>query len=155
MKWIERIYSETDFGKSVATTIAGIIGLIIYIKFNDWVIAAFSLIISFPLFRLIASHIHKKIDNKEKERQEKEKAKNSYKKLSDIEKEVVKAFVENGSCVMTWSQFNQSDLPSSGIESLIQRGILNTSMTADGMKETFVLEESVFDAANSQQNKIK
>lgn len=151
MKWIEHIYSETDFGRSVATTLAGIIGLIVYIKFKDWVIAAFSLIISFPLFRLIASRIHKKFDQKEKERLAEERADNFYSKLSDVEKEVVQAFVENGSCVMTWTQFNQLELPALGSESLIQRGVLNTSMTADAMRETFVLDDVVFDAAKLQE----
>lgn len=151
MKWIERIYSETDFGRSIATTVAGIIGLIVYIKFNDWVIAAFSLIISFPLFRLIASRLHKKIDQKEQERLTQERIDNFYKNLSDVEKEVVQGFVENGSCVMTWSQFNQSNLPSAGSESLIQRGVLDTSMTADAMRETFVLDDAIFDAAMRQE----
>lgn len=93
MKWVERIYSETDFAKSVATTIAGVVGLFIYLKYNDWVIAAFALIILFPLFRLIASHFHKKLDRKGKERLEEEKAERFYKKLSDVEKEVVLKFV--------------------------------------------------------------
>jgi len=44
-KWADRVYSETDFGRSVATSVAGVIGLAVYLIFGDWVIAAFSSII--------------------------------------------------------------------------------------------------------------
>ena len=47
---------------------------------------------------------------------------------------------------MTWTRFNRINLSSSAIESLIERELLNTSVTADGMTETFVLDVSIFDA---------
>jgi len=54
-KWADRVYAETDFGRSVATSGAGVIGLLIYLSYNDWVIAAFSTIIAFPVIRLIST----------------------------------------------------------------------------------------------------
>jgi hypothetical protein len=48
----ERLYSETDSARSIATSGAGIVGLIIYLLQRDWVIAAFSAVIVFPIARL-------------------------------------------------------------------------------------------------------
>lgn len=47
---------------------------------------------------------------------------------------------------MTWGQFNRSKISSSAVETLIQRELLSTSVTADGMTETFVLDVCLFDA---------
>ena len=58
-KWAERIYSESDFGRGVATSISGAIGLSTYLFFNDWVIALFSVMISFPIIRIAASSSYK------------------------------------------------------------------------------------------------
>ena len=53
-RWAERIYEETDLGKSLGTSIAGVAGLIVYETTADWVIAAFVLIIVFPVSRVKA-----------------------------------------------------------------------------------------------------
>ena len=45
-KWVERIYAETDVGRSIATSVAGVIGLSAYLLSTDWVIAAFLSIIA-------------------------------------------------------------------------------------------------------------
>lgn len=153
MKWIELIYSETDFGKSISTTVSGILGLILYLLFSDWVLAAISMIISFPIVRIIANNLHGKIEKKAKKVEEKDIADNLYNELSDNEKEVIKGFIEVDSCVMPWRVFNEMSLPSAGSESLIQRGFLDTSMTADGLRETFVLDTRIYDAARRQQKK--
>lgn len=152
-KWAERIYVETDLGRSVATTGAGIVGLVIYIAFDDWVIAVFSTIISFPVFRLISSWLHEKVSRDKHRRIEKEEAEILYKNLSQGEKDVVQAFVDAEGCVLTWSKTNKMSLRIESIESLIQRGVLFTSVTADGMTETFVLETSVFDIGKSYAEK--
>lgn len=51
---------------------------------------------------------------------------------------------------MTWTQMNNEAAPSAGVESLIHRELLRTSTTADGMRETFVINESIFDIANEK-----
>lgn len=147
MKWFELIYKETNPGKSIATTVSGIIGLVVYNTSSDWVYAVFSLVISFPLVRLISDHFVTKSSVKEKVESIQEKADNYYNNLSDSEKQIVAAFIENDSCVITWRQFNEMNLPSLGCESLLQRGLIETSITADGLKETFVLDSLIFDAA--------
>tara|TARA_R110000782_G_scaffold191537_1_gene281337 strand:+ start:341 stop:808 length:468 start_codon:yes stop_codon:yes gene_type:complete len=148
-KLAERIYIETDFGRSIATTLAGIIGLGVYLAYGDWVIAAFSSVISFPIVRLIASGLHEKATRKKIRRAEREEAEYRYGQMSADEKDVVQYFVEQGGCVLTWSQINNSPLNTTAIESLIQRDLLSTSVTADGMRETFVLDAAMFDAGQA------
>ena len=53
-------------------------------------------------------------------------------------------FVDSGGCVLTWTQMNNSCASQNGVESLIRRGLLSTSVTADGMRETFVLDPNLF-----------
>jgi len=74
-----------------------------------------------------------------------EEAERVYGRLSEHEKAVVQAFVQTGGSVLTWGQVNQLGLPGNGIESLIQREVAWTSMTADGMRETFALDSAIFD----------
>ncbi len=149
-KWADRVYSETDFGRSVATSVAGVIGLAVYLIFGDWVIAAFSSIISFPIIRVISTGLHEKITRRKKHKIEREEAEHIYKQLSNDEKEVVMEFVNAGGSVLTWSQVNNSSLLSSSIESLIQRKILWTSTTADGMRETFAIDSDIFDVGQER-----
>jgi hypothetical protein len=60
---------------------------------------------------------------------------------------VLKAFVDAGGAALTWSQMNRASVAVSAVESLKLRGILDTSVTSDGMTETFVLQTEVFDMA--------
>jgi hypothetical protein len=59
---------------------------------------------------------------------------------------VVQAFVQAGGSVLTWSHINALDLRGPAIESLINRQLLSTDVTADGMRETFVLDLAIFQA---------
>jgi len=151
-KWAERVYTETDFGRSVATFVSGVIGLIVYLTTNDVVIAAFSAIIAFPISRLVSATLHERLMRKKKRRIEAEEAEQTYAQLSEEEKAVIQAFVESGGCVLTWSQTNRLPISSNGIESLIQREVMWTSMTADGMRETFNLATTLFNVGLSKQN---
>lgn len=149
-KWADRIYAENDFGRSVATSFAGVIGLVIYLVTNDWVIAAFSTIISFPIIRLISTGINERIERQKKRNIDKENALHIYNNLSKEEKEVINSYVEAGGSVLTWGQMNNQSVSSAAVESLIQREVLWTSMTADGMRETFALDSNIFDIANEK-----
>tara|TARA_R110002072_G_scaffold271038_1_gene430904 strand:- start:18870 stop:19439 length:570 start_codon:yes stop_codon:yes gene_type:complete len=145
-KWADRIYSETDVSRSVATSSAGVIGLIIYLKTSDWGIAAFTFLIVFPIVRLLAASKHERLKQASDRQRQVEQADELYGSLSPEEQALVDLFVENRGCVMTWGRFNRSDVSSSAVETLIQRELLSTSVTADGMTETFVLDVSLFDA---------
>ncbi|WP_437644274.1 hypothetical protein [Sorangium sp. So ce362] len=145
-KLVERLYSETDFARSIATSVAGIVGLVIYLVQRDWVIAAFSAVIVFPVVRLASARIHERRQRAEKRRMNREDAAENYSRLSEHEQAVVQAFVEAGGAVLTWSQVNALELRGPAIESLIHRELLGTSMTADGMRETFVLDPGLFEA---------
>lgn len=143
--WIERVYGETDFGRSVATSLAGVVGLVVYLCTGDWVVSSFAAIIAFPVARLITTSLYETIRRGSTRRLEQERVKVTYKSLSQEEQQVVAAFVQAGGSVLTWSQVNSLHLPAPAIESLIQRDLLSTSMTADGMRETFVLDTALFD----------
>ena len=150
-KWAERVYKETDFGRSVGTSVSGVVGLLVYLVFSDWVIAAFSLIITFPIVRLISTGLYERTTRRAKRRLEREEAERAYDQLSDDEEQVILAFVEAGSCVLIWGQVNEMSVSVASIESLIQRELLWTSMTADGMRETFVLDAEIFDVGRDRK----
>lgn len=147
-KWAERIYAESDFGRSIATSASGVIGLVTYLFTDDWVLAGLSLIISFPIIRIISTGLNNKFLRIKKRSIEKEDSRYIFNRLSDDEKIVVKSFVNYGGSVLTWNQMNHEDVSSTSVESLIQRELLSTSMTADGMRETFVLDSNIFDIGN-------
>ena len=90
-KWADRVYPETDFGRSIATSVAGVIGLVTYLLVKDWVIAAFSSIISFPIIRIIATSFNEKYKRNSERKISEEDASYLFGKLSDEEVEVVKA----------------------------------------------------------------
>lgn len=144
-KWAHRVYAETDFGRSIATSLSGLLGLGIYLAFGDWVIAVFASIIFFPIARLTATSIHTRFAESADRQVKRANAERTYNSLTNGEKAVICEFVNAGGCVLLWRQVNGSSISNSAIESLIQREVLSTSMTADGMHETFVLEPYLFD----------
>lgn len=150
-KWADRVYSETDFGRSIATSLSGIIGLTVYLITTDWVIAAFSSIISFPIIRIVATSVNDRINFFAKQRKIKKQTEYTYNGLSDGEKDVVQAFVTAGGTGLTYSHINNLELSSPAVETLIQREIIWTSMTADSMCETFVLDTAIFDIAQKKK----
>ena len=150
-KWAERIYSEADIGRSIATSGAGAVGLIIYLLSSDFAIAAFSAIIVFPAIRLLASFLHQRAENLAKLKNQKDGIQRIYARLSPGEREVVAAFLKAGGSVMTWGQMNRSETKFSAIESLIRRELLHSSVSADGITETFVLDQDIFDHGQQEE----
>ncbi len=144
-KWAERIYSENDFGRNVATSSSGLVGLVLYLLTSDIAIAGFSALILFPVVRILASSANRKSEHLAKLKAQEDGVQKLYDRLSTEEKNVVSVFVKAGGSVMTWGQINKSHAHFSAIESLMQRGLLHTSITADGFTETFVLDQDIFD----------
>jgi hypothetical protein len=153
-KWADRVYAEADFGRSIATSLSGLLGLVVYLKTGDWVIAAFGAIIFFPIARLTATAIHGYAASGTERRTKQKKARQLYNSLSADEQSVVSVFVNAGACVVTWKEMNKSSASGFAIESLLQRDVLSVSMTADGMRETFVLDTSMFDEAARHAKRI-
>lgn len=152
-KWADRVYAENDFGRSISTSISGGVGLIVYLTTKDWVLTTLSLIIAFPIFRIISSGLYEKYQQKIQRILKKKDIEQAYNRLSDQEKDVVQAFVRAGGCVLTWRQMNLESITSAGVESLVQRELLWTSCTADAMTETFVLDSDIFDISRSHSQK--
>lgn len=143
--WFVRIYSEDDFGRNVATSVAGAFALASYLAFRDWVIAALAIVITFPIVRLVATESHNRRTQHAEVRSSKEDAKRLWDQLSAEEQQVVGTFVLAGGCVLTWGQMNEAAAVTSAVESLIARGLLGTSVMVDGFGETFVLDPDLFD----------
>jgi hypothetical protein len=100
-KIIDKLYSETDSARSIAISGAGVVGLVIYLMQRDWVIAAFSAVIVFPIARLVSSRIYEHFHMAEMRRTEREKAEEKYSQLGKHEKAVVQAFFRAGGSVIT------------------------------------------------------
>jgi hypothetical protein len=146
-EWAKKIYDEDDFGRSIATTLSGIVGLAIYLPSKDWVLSLLVTVIVFPLLRLIASAAHTRWKETKKEQLQAQAAQKRFENFSPAEKDVLKAFVNAGGAALTWSQVNRANIAVSAVESLKLRGILDTSVTSDGMTEMFVMQTEVFDMA--------
>ena len=149
-QWVERIYEESDVGRGIATTVAGGIGLTVYLFSNDWVLAAFVSIIVFPIVRILASTIESYCIKLREQKNNQEQIKKLYDNLGMEERAVVEEFVLLGGNVLTWEQCNESrKISITGVESLINRGMLHRTVTADGMTEAFALDTELFDYAQT------
>ena len=149
-RWVELVYNESDIGKGIGTTAAGIAGLTTYLYWRDWVVAAFATIIVFPVARILASATHSHLAQSRKRRYGSDQIKELFGSLGREERDVVQAFVWHGGSVITWGQFNASpDFSSVGIESLIGRKLAHVTVTADGMTEAFALDTQLFDYAQT------
>jgi len=147
-KLFGRVYSEKDFSINIAICLSGIVGLTCYLIYSDNVITLFSFVITFPVVKVITGGIYQRIITRKEEEAAKNRLSALYHSLTDSEKEVVMHFVKHGSSVMTWGQMNKLDNPMTGVESLAHRGLLSTSITMDGMKETFELDLVLFSYAS-------
>jgi ABC-type multidrug transport system fused ATPase/permease subunit len=154
-KWADRVYAENDFGRSIATSVSGVIGLITYLITSDWVLSALSLIIVFPIIRIFSTGVNERLERNKLRAVEKEKLEYSLNRLTDEELQVVQVFVSAGGSVLTWNQMNNVDVASAGVESLMKRDLIFTSSTADGMRETFVLDQEIFDIAYEKYGRIE
>ena len=150
MKWdwiVRAIYSEEDFGRSVATTVAGIVGLVVYTISGDWVVAIFGAVIAFPVCRVVASAAHARLKRKYAESRKRAEAEAMMSSFSSEEREVLRSFVRAGGACVSWSQANTLPFPRPALNSLMARGVLHTSVMEDGMTESFVLDVDLFDEA--------
>ena len=146
-RWAERLYSESDVPRSLATSFAGLVGLGVYLRVADWVIAVFAAVIAFPFLRVLFTWLGSSVEERLESRRTTEALRSRLAQLSPAERDVVDAFLESGGRVLTWDQTNSLQLGGPAFESLRSRGLIDTGMTADSMRETFVLDEDVFDAA--------
>ncbi|MCD8478221.1 MAG: superinfection exclusion B family protein [Sulfurospirillum sp.] len=109
-------------------------------------------IITFPIVRIISTSLNEKINLYAMQRKQKKLSEYTYNRLSSGEKEVIQAFVTAGGTALTYSHVNSLELSAPAIETLIQREIIWSSMTADGMRETFALDTEIFDIAQKKRS---
>ncbi|PHQ58044.1 MAG: hypothetical protein COA30_01410 [Sulfurimonas sp.] len=128
------IYSENDFSRGLATSFSGVISSTIYILFNDIVLTLLSLIIVYPISRLLFLSINK-VYNQKKENKNIENFFNSF---SIQEENLIQEFVKSGTSFLGYNYINtyQNEL-----ETLKNRGILSEA------KNGYQLNIKVFDKA--------
>ena len=107
-RWIERIYSDRDIGRGIATSAAGAIGLTTYLYWEDLVVAGFVTIIVFPIGRILASAIHSHWNQSRERNRSMEQLKDLVDTLGREERAVIQAFVWHGGSVITWGECNRS-----------------------------------------------
>lgn len=148
-KLITAIYAEEDPGRSVATAVAGIGGLMAYRLSLDWVVAFFSAVILFPLARVIATAAHSRWKAKRSEATQAAKTEAEFNSFSLQERQILEFFVRQGGCCVSWGAVNSSEFPfpRAALNSLMERGIVRTSVMEDGMTEAFALHVDTFDMA--------
>ena len=141
-KWFDLIYNEEDFARNIAIGAGAGAGL--YFAWDQATAPFFAAAMAFSLAKLLASPWKRLRDNKRRKRQ----IRASLATLGHEEWAVVRAFVSHGGSVMTWGECNRHEQVSrAGIGSLIDRGLIQMSVTADAMTETFVLDSKLFDYA--------
>lgn len=143
-KLFDKVYAERDFSINVAIFVAGLAGMSCYLVLHDSVLTLFAFIISFPIVKIIAGGWHQRIMARKSKAAAEQQLAALYDSLTDSEKDVVQHFVAHGGAVMTWGQMNRLDDPQIGVESLARRGLLCTSVSVDGMRETFELDLTLF-----------
>lgn len=150
-KLVTTIYSEEDIGRGVATSVAGLTGLGTYLYFGDAVIAAFSAISIFPIVRIIAKAIHTKLSSRSAAKQEKADLLDQFDRFSAEEKAVLEFFVRAGGSCVSYDMVNRSTypFPRPAVNSLLQRGILRTTMMEDCITEAFAITTESFDLAQA------
>lgn len=151
-QWLEKVYGEDDFGRSIAIAISGAIGLTTYLLLSDPIISLFSLVIAFPIFRLIASALRSKWEIKSTEKKKTKEIKGYFNNFSVEELEVIREFVRHGGCVLSFRTIDGQNisLPDTGVNSLMQRGVLEiTFLPPDCVTEGMILDIEVFDMAQN------
>lgn len=155
-KWADRIYLEEDFGKNIATTISGVIGLAIYLYKSDFALAAFVAIILFPTIKILVNIIKERSLKKREILDQENKVKEldeTFKGLTDQEKRVTLVFVDYKSSVVSekYIKLNSIHLPDGAVKSLIQRGFLEE--VPYGLSYDLKLNLDVFEAARRYYSK--
>jgi len=152
MKWdrlIATVYAEQDFGRSITTTAAGVVGLAAYLFSFDWVIALFAAVIAFPVCRVVSSALHSCWRQKHAEVVKRLQAEELFRRFSPQERQVLEFFVRAGGACVSWGYVNKSQypFPRPTLNSPIARDIVHTSVMEDGMTESFLLDIDTFDVA--------
>lgn len=148
-KLITTLYTEQDFDRSVGTSVAGASGLLTYVFSGDWVLAVFAAVTVFPLSRLIARITHLRWEANARKLLEQREVEMQLAKFSAREREVLRFFVDSGGCCVSISLVNNSSrpFPRSALNSLMERGLVQTTWMEDGMSEGFSLDVDTFDLA--------
>ena len=149
-RWVERIYTESDFGRSIATTGAGVAALATYLYWSDWWVSLCVGIIVFPVGKIGASAFHShRVQTREKTRG-RERMSDLLENLGREEKAVVQEFVWHGSKFVSMQESHElPNFASDGIDSLVSRKLVSVTGYSEGTREGYVLDTEMFEYAQS------
>ena len=105
-RWLDRVYAENDFERNLATSVAGFVGLLTYLKLEDGVTAVFAAVIAFPLVKIVSGSIRTRWNRSQERRRTRDEIKRLFDSLGSEERIVVQAFVRQGGVVITWQECN-------------------------------------------------
>lgn len=148
---ISTIYSEQDFSRSIATTLAGVAGLMAYLLLADVVISVFVSVIAFPLIRILAHPLNQLLQKNQVRESGKERQKGIWASLSPKEKGVLSVFVETGSSVISVDHdiyLNPQYTPAA-VKSLANRDFLKINESESGQRKELILNPDIFDIAQA------
>jgi hypothetical protein len=150
-KWADRVYAEEDFGKNIAISFSGLIGLIIYLIKSDFALAAFIAIIIFPLVKMLSRHIERKYAKNKKQSDVENKKKEIVeivKNLTDRERRVIHEFVKYKSAVISSNHLamNSIHMPDGATKSLKERGYLSIDSYGTPDEFDLILDLDIFEA---------
>ena len=148
-RWVERIYSENDPGRGVATTVAGATATAIYLYWSDWAVAALVGITIFPIAKIAASAFHANWSRTRRRSDDRAELEQMLERVGFEERRVLQAFVWHGASVMSWKECNTWEVSRSAIDSLIERGVARVTDDTDGI----ALDTKLFDYAQSTLEK--
>lgn len=142
-KILDRIYSEEDISRNLSVSGGGIIALIVYLLYRDATLAFLSLVISFPVLRVVIGVLERSYKARKATFDRRLKYREEFEKLSWNEREVIGRFLLKGASVLPPSLINASGLNDAGVRSLINRGILR-----DDIEDGLVMDPEFFSQAS-------
>lgn len=123
-KLIDRIYTENDLARNISISLSGVIALFVYLHKQDAVLSLLSLVIAFPVLRVLSGFVIDPIRKKKIERQLSKNERKAFEELTYLEREVVGEFVSEGTSVLTSQLADQAQLDEAAVLSLINRGVI-------------------------------
>jgi hypothetical protein len=141
-KFLEKIYSEKDLPTNIAIFVGAIVSLCFYLYFGKDPFSGLVVLLSlFSLTKIIAKILIDKHQLKKRGSLDK-------KYYSDLEKDVILTFTQNGTCFLQLSEIRDgryNTMDAAGVDSLVSRGVIEFVDRSFGDGPTgFQLKEDVY-----------
>lgn len=150
-KWMERIYSETNFVTNIAIAAGGGIGLAVYLYFDDVAAGAFVAVTTFPLVKVLATPRYSRWKESRAQERRDTELKELYDNLGHAERSALLAFIGHGTSVLIWKDCDTwSESARAGVRSLMNRKYIREGEIGEYGAETLALDPVLFDYARKR-----